>query len=94
MAGIVRLQLNRVGERLAEQYKATFEFSDEVIDTIVARCKEVDTGARNAIHIINRTLLPEISMQLLESMGDETRLDQVIITTDSHQKFVYELKRS
>ena len=94
MGNIIRLQLNRVGQRLAEQYKAQFEFSDAVIDTIVSRCKEVDTGARNAIHIINRTLLPEISMHVLESMGEEHSIIGVTIDMDDNSQFTYQLQRS
>ncbi|WP_067216812.1 type VI secretion system ATPase TssH [Marinomonas gallaica] len=94
MGNIIRLQLNRVGQRLAEQYKAQFEFSDAVIDTIVSRCKEVDTGARNAIHIINRTLLPEISMHVLESMGEEQSIIGVTIDMDDNSQFTYQLQRS
>ncbi|WP_425641700.1 type VI secretion system ATPase TssH [Marinomonas gallaica] len=94
MSNIIRLQLNRVGQRLAEQYKAQFEFSDAVIDTIVSRCKEVDTGARNAIHIINRTLLPEISMHVLESMGEEQSIIGVTIDMDDNSQFTYQLQRS
>lgn len=94
MSNIIRLQLNRVGQRLAEQYKAQFEFSDAVIETIVSRCKEVDTGARNAIHIINRTLLPEISMHVLESMGEEQSITGVTIDMDDNSQFTYQLQRS
>ena len=93
MAGIVRLQLGRVGQRLQEQYGAQFTYSDQVIKTIVDRCKEVDTGARNAIHIINRSLLPEISMQILESMGDNQPLESVFIDVDTHSEFSFNLKR-
>ena len=93
MAGIVRLQLGRVGQRLSDQYQAQFEFSDAVVETIVSRCKEVDTGARNAIHIINRSLLPEISMRILESMGDEQGLSRVEIDVDEHSQFCFNLIR-
>ncbi|WP_277252425.1 type VI secretion system ATPase TssH [Neptunomonas phycophila] len=91
MTGIVRLQLARVGQRLLDQYSAEFTYSDAVVDTIVARCKEVDTGARNAIHIINRSLLPEISMRILESMGDSHALASVHIDVDDNSEFSFNL---
>lgn len=90
MSNIIRLQLNRVGQRLAEQYQASFEFSDAVVETIVSRCKEVDTGARNAIHIINRTLLPEISMRVLEAMGEGQDMTSVKIDMDDNSQFSYQ----
>ncbi|MBJ7549777.1 type VI secretion system ATPase TssH [Marinomonas ostreistagni] len=93
MSNIIRLQLNRVGQRLAEQYQAEFSFSDAVIDTIVGRCKEVDTGARNAIHIINRTLLPEVSMRVLESMGQEEPISSVHIDMGEDSQFSYQIQQ-
>lgn len=93
MAGIIRLQLARVGERLSEQYQAQFTFSDMVVTTIAARCQEVDTGARNAIHIINRSLLPEISLRILESMGEQVELTAVEVDVDENSQFTYTLIR-
>ena len=93
MSNIIRLQLNRVGQRLAEQYQADFSFSDAVIDTIVGRCKEVDTGARNAIHIINRTLLPEVSMRVLESMGQDAPISSVHIDMGEDSQFSYRIEQ-
>ncbi len=93
MAGIIRLQLARVGTRLSEQYQARFSFTDKVVETIAARCQEVDTGARNAIHIINRSLLPEISLRILESMSEDVPLEAVEVDVDSNSQFIYDLIR-
>ena len=49
---IIELKLKQIGERLKQNYKATFSYSPGVVDTIASRCKDVDTGARNADHII------------------------------------------
>jgi len=94
MGGIIRLQLERVGQRLNEQYQAEFNFSDAVVSTIISRCKEVDTGARNAIHIINRTLLPEISMNVLELIGNKQKLLSAKVDINNEGQFSYELIRS
>jgi len=40
-----------------------------VVDAIAARCTEVETGARNVDHIINGSLLPDVSRQILAQMG-------------------------
>ncbi len=71
MEGIVRIKLNRVGKRLGESQKMSFSYTDAVVSQIAARCTEVETGARNIDHIINRTLLPEISTEILTRLGDE-----------------------
>lgn len=68
---IVRLKLNKIGKRLRENQKLELGYTDEVVRSIAARCTEVETGARNIDHIINRTVLPELSTELLTRMGAE-----------------------
>ena len=67
---IIELKLKQIGDRLKENYKATFTYSPAVVDTIAARCKEVDTGARNADHIITGSVLTEISTQVLGRIAE------------------------
>ncbi|MES0884470.1 type VI secretion system ATPase TssH [Roseibium sp. SCP14] len=66
---IVRLKLNKIGKRLLENQKLELVYSSEVVQSIANRCTEVETGARNIDHIINRTILPELSTELLTRMG-------------------------
>jgi type VI secretion system protein VasG len=68
---IVRLKLNKVGKRLREHQKMEFIYDDAVVSAIAARCTEVETGARNIDHIVNRTVLPEMATELLSTMGTE-----------------------
>ena len=68
---IVRLKLNKVGKRLRENQKMAFSYSDEVVNAIAARCTEVETGARNIDHIVNRTILPELATELLSNMDED-----------------------
>jgi len=78
MEDIVRIKLKRVAKRLMTSQKMSLGYSDDVVAQIAARCTEVETGARNIDHIINKTLLPEISTEILSRMGEENddkRLD-------------------
>jgi type VI secretion system protein VasG len=68
---IVRLKLNKVGKRLRESQKMRFAYDDAVVTAIAARCTEVETGARNIDHIVNRTILPELATELLSNMGED-----------------------
>jgi len=68
---IVRLKLNKIGKRLRDNQKLDLAYADDVVRSIAARCTEVETGARNIDHIINRTVLPELSTELLTRMGAE-----------------------
>lgn len=69
MKDIVKLKLGRLAERLMQNHKMAFVYAPAVVDQIAQRCTEVETGARNVDHIINRTLLPRISTELLGRVG-------------------------
>ena len=92
MAGIVRLQLNKVVRRLHEEHSVTLTYNDQVINTIVSRCKEVDTGARNAIHIISKQILPALSLNLLNAMSDSVALSHIMVSVSDEGQFQFKLQ--
>jgi type VI secretion system protein VasG len=69
---IVRLKLGKVGKRLRQNQALEFEYDDEVIEQIASRCKDIESGARNIDHIVNKNLLPLISTRILNNIGEET----------------------
>jgi len=79
MKEIVGLKLNRLADRLQHSHKMSFKYDAAVVDQIAQRCTEVETGARNVDHIINRTLLPQISTELLEQMSEEGQPDTLSV---------------
>jgi type VI secretion system protein VasG len=66
LQGIVRLQLDRVKRRIEENHGIDFDYSPAVVDLIVSRCTEVASGGRMIDAILTNTMLPELSIQLLE----------------------------
>jgi type VI secretion system protein VasG len=86
MKNIVSLKLDQVGKRLTESHRMRFAYDPAVVELISQRCTEVESGARNIDHIINGTLLPMISTQILERMGSGTLSDslQVEVGADSN----------
>ncbi|TWU45194.1 Chaperone protein ClpB [Novipirellula aureliae] len=91
MTSIIRLKLAKVAQRVRESYGAIFTYSEAVVQAILARCTEVDTGARNVDHILNRTLLPELSAQVLANLADGKTISEIAIDSkDEH--FTYEVK--
>lgn len=92
MKMIIKLQLGRVGQRLKENHRAQFSYSDDLIDCIAGRCHEVQSGARNVDHILTRTLLPEISQEVLSRMAAGQALSSVHISVGEKGDFVYDLK--
>jgi len=88
LAGIVRLKLNKLVRQLRESQKIEMAYSDAVVNLIAARCTEVETGARNIDHIINRTLRPAIATEILNRMTDEESLDLMTVDVDEDSGFV------
>ena len=69
---ITTMKLEALGARLRANNGLDFHYSDEVVQTIVERCHEVDTGARNIDHILAANVLPQLAQTLLERMSEES----------------------
>ncbi len=54
-----------------------------------ARCKEVESGARNVDHIITGTLLPAISQEFLGKLAQGETVQKVSIGVDPAGQFTY-----
>jgi type VI secretion system protein VasG len=92
MRRIVRLQLDRIARRMRENHKALFHYSDELVEAVAARCREVESGARNVDHILTRSLLPELSGAILSRMASAETISFVGVTVDGHGEFQYEVR--
>ncbi len=92
MKRICLLKLRSIGRRVLETYGTPLTFDDTVPDAIVARCKEVESGARNIDNILSRSLLPELSGMLLARMAEGQKIVQVQVGMDpSSGNFRYDL---
>jgi type VI secretion system protein VasG len=84
---IVKLKLNKVGKRLKKNQALEFDYDDSVVDQIAARCKDIESGARNIDHIVNKTLLPLISTQILSNIGNETEFTNLQLRISDKDEF-------
>jgi type VI secretion system protein VasG len=91
LMGIIKLKLDKIGRRVEQTYGAKFTYPDELLGNIAARCTEVETGARNIDHILNRTLLPELATEFLSRMGDGGSIGSVRVSIDESNGFCYDL---
>ncbi len=66
---IIRLQLDRVVERLQQNHGAALRYTQEVVDLIAARCTEPESGGRMIEAILTNTVLPGVSRELLARMS-------------------------
>jgi type VI secretion system protein VasG len=65
IGNIVRLQLGRVAKRVTERYEVPFVYDQAVIDLVVSRCTESESGGRMIDAVLTNSLLPEVSRELL-----------------------------
>jgi type VI secretion system protein VasG len=88
LGGIVRLQLDRIGKRIASAHKATFHYGDDVVAHIVAQCNDPDSGGRVIDNIITNTLLPSLSREFLKRSMAKEELHRAEVKIDNGQ-FAY-----
>jgi type VI secretion system protein VasG len=88
---IVVLQLARIARRVREAYKAAFEYDHELVETIARRCTESSSGARNVENILSRTLLPELSAEVLGRLAAGEAITRIAVGIDPAGSFTYTL---
>ncbi|MCH2242545.1 MAG: AAA family ATPase, partial [Aquabacterium sp.] len=86
---IIRLKLDRIGERVAAQHKARFAYDDALVEAVLARCTEVDTGARAVDHILGGTLLPQMAEAVLTHMAQGEAIAGITVTAAENGDFAY-----
>jgi type VI secretion system protein VasG len=92
MSEIVKIKLQQLAQRLQDSQKIQFVYQDAVVDQIAQRCTEVETGARNIDHIINRTLLPRIASEVLMQMSQASLPETLEVGIDEAGDFTYEFR--
>jgi len=88
---IVKLQLNKFAKRVKDAYKAAFDYAPELVETIAARCKESSSGARNVENILSRSLLPELSAEVLSRLAAGENITKISVGMGPEGSFRYEL---
>jgi type VI secretion system protein VasG len=86
--GIVRLQLGRIDQRIRDNHGASFVYADAVIDHIVSKCNDPDSGGRMIDNIITNTLLPALSREFLKKSLAKEEITQARVTIEAND-FAY-----
>lgn len=92
LVSIIELKLGRIRDRIAANHKAEFVWDDKLVEAVLARCTEVDSGARNVDHILNGTLLPEIAEVVLARMADGAAVERIKVGAGKNGEFKYAIK--
>jgi type VI secretion system protein VasG len=92
LARIIALKLGRIGQRIREHHHAEFSYDEALVEAVLARCTEVDSGARNVDHILNGSLLPEIAEAVLEKMAQGVPIGKIKVGANRQGQFKYVIK--
>lgn len=88
---IIKLQLKKIRQRIADNHGAEFSYDDAVIETVAKRCTDVDSGARNVYNILTGTMLPDMSGEVLSRMAAGEGISKVHVSVGEGEKFVYNI---
>ncbi|CAJ0681899.1 type VI secretion system ATPase TssH [Ralstonia mannitolilytica] len=91
LAEIITLKLGRIRDRVAINHKATFQWDNALVESVLARCTEVDAGARAVDHILNGTLLPQIAESVLTRMAEGGSVEKIKVGVGKNGEFKYRI---
>ena len=88
LKSITRLQLGRVKKRVESGHKVPFEFDDKVVDLVVSRCTETESGGRQIDAILTNSMLPDLSREFLNRMLEGRKVEKVQVSAENGE-FTY-----
>ncbi|SAK89625.1 Clp protease ATPase [Caballeronia catudaia] len=88
MAAIVRLQLERIRRRVADNHGIPFDYDDDAVRLIVSRCTESESGGRVIDALLTNTVLPRISTEYLTRLTEGGALARIRLSASAGE-FVY-----
>ncbi|MFP5392938.1 MAG: type VI secretion system ATPase TssH [Gammaproteobacteria bacterium] len=92
LAQIIELKLKKIAQRIAVNHKAEFSYDEALVEAVLARCTEVDSGARNVDNILNGTLLPEVAESVLAKMAEGSSISKISVTATEEGQFSYAIE--
>ncbi|WP_216934131.1 MULTISPECIES: type VI secretion system ATPase TssH [unclassified Acinetobacter] len=85
---IIQHKLEKITQRIQQQYAIQVTYSEELLDLLLSRCTEVDSGARNIDHILNSSVLPALATEILIAMSEE-KLPKLIHISIKNDEIFY-----
>jgi len=87
LAQVIALKLGRIGQRIGENHHAEFCWDDALVQAVLARCTETDSGARNIDVILHGSLLPGVADVLLARMAEGMPVTKVKVGVTRQGQF-------
>lgn len=89
---IVRLKLARIQERFWDTHRSELSYDEAVLEAVLRRCRESQSGARALDHILSHTLLPDLSSEILSRLSAGEGVPLVHVRLDADGNFAYEFQ--
>ncbi|HYR24519.1 MAG TPA: AAA family ATPase, partial [Aquabacterium sp.] len=89
LAEVIKLKLDRIAARVQANHQADLDYDEALIETVLARCTEVDTGARAVDHILNGSLLPEVADRVLARMAEGQAIRKIKVSAAKDGQFKF-----
>jgi type VI secretion system protein VasG len=86
---IARIKVRKVGKRLWNAHQIKMDVDEAVYAQMASLCTQVDIGARQVDHLLDRTVLPELARQLLSRMTEDEMPTAVKMGSGSDGEFTY-----
>jgi type VI secretion system protein VasG len=90
LSGIVDIQIGRIRDRVAASYGTAVSLAPKARDTLVARAKASEMGARAIETMIGRDLLPELSTFFLDAVAAARKIGGITISFHDHRFLIEE----
>lgn len=87
---IIQHKLDKICTQIKQQYAIQVEYTADLTNLLLDRCREVDSGARNAEHILNASVLPELASLILLALSEQ-QLPQFIQIDIQEKQICYQL---
>lgn len=82
---IIKHKLGKIIQRVQMQYKTEVTYSGDLLELILSRCTEVDSGARNVDHILNTSVLPALATEILMALSEEKVPEKIQIEVENDE---------
>jgi type VI secretion system protein VasG len=79
MRMIIELQLSRIKKRIAANHGVPFEYTQAVVEQVLARCNDAESGGRIIDAILTNTVLPTISVEYLKRLATGSEIRRVAL---------------
>lgn len=85
---IIEHKIAKITARIEKQYETRVTYSNDLIELILSRCTEVDSGARNVDNILNSTILPALATEILVALAEQ-KIPKIIHIDVKDDQIVY-----